>query len=102
MPVYHFTANGLPMNTAGAEATSIQFPAHVSNALGEQESCADKAELFAFLASSKCFHNVAEICAFLEDYCGDVGEVPKVRTAGKTRKPRQKRDVGPDFYSVYA
>ena len=98
MPVYHFTASGLPMTGKGTEATSIQFPAHVSNALGEQESCADKAELFAFLSRSECFHNVAEIRAFLEDYCSDSGAIPQVRTAGNTR---QKRDLGPDFYSAY-
>lgn len=98
MPVYHFTTSGLPMTPSGAEATSIHFPAHVTNARGAKECCADKSALFAFLSRSKCFVNVAELDAFLKEYCGDNGAIPRVR-----RKERSaKRDTGPDFYSAYA
>jgi hypothetical protein len=87
------------MNTTGAEATSITFPAHVTNAQGEQECCAEKGDLFAFLARSNCFVNVAEIEAFLQDYCSDSGAIPQVRSP---KKRKSRRDVGPDFYSAYA
>lgn len=98
MPIYHFTGNGLPMTASGAEATSIHFPAHVTNARGMKDCCANGSELRDFLIKTKCFHNLAELDAFLIEYCGDTGAIPRVR-----RKARStKRDAGPDFYTAYA
>lgn len=99
MPVYHFTANGLPMTASGAEATSIHFPAHVTNARGAKECCANVDELRNFLKGTKCFHNVTELDVFLNEYCGDNSAIPKVRSP---KKRQFRRDAGPDFYSAYA
>lgn len=98
MPVYHFTSSGLPMTPSGAEATSINFPAHVTNAWGVKDCCADLDHLRNFLIGARCFYNIAELDAFLKEYCGDNGAIPRVR-----RKSRSgKRDAGPDFYTAYA